>query len=203
MNQAMTVSISCRPPSSTVITNPSSGFPGNRLETATKTRRKSGGALLCGERRHLVRSLLPLLFARALSCEQRAQERQGILRLQSLSALRSGRAAESPPGGLCRCANHLASAQLREMMGTDLFVYHGFTEFYLEGKWVMPLRFNKELCLKHKVALWNSTPRGFHLSTLQSRGKEVHGIRGVPWLLFGHPVARIVKAWEEAYGATG
>jgi len=25
------------------------------------------------------------------------------------------------------------------MMGTDLFVYHGFTEFYLEGKWVMAL----------------------------------------------------------------
>jgi len=65
-----------------------------------------------------------------------------------------GRACGIPTRvGFADVRNHLASAQLLEMMGTDLFVYHGFMQFYLEGNgsWP-PLRFNKELCQKHRVA---------------------------------------------------
>jgi transglutaminase-like putative cysteine protease len=48
--------------------------------------------------------------------------------------------------------NHLATRQLLEFMGSDIFVYHAFVEFFLEGKWVKSTpAFNKELCLRHKV----------------------------------------------------
>jgi transglutaminase-like putative cysteine protease len=55
--------------------------------------------------------------------------------------------------GFANVRNHLATRQLLDYMGTDIFAYHGFTEFYLEGKWVRATpAFNKELCLRHNVA---------------------------------------------------
>lgn len=45
--------------------------------------------------------------------------------------------------------NHLTSRQLFEIMGTDLFVYHAYTELYLEEKWVKATpAFNSSLCEK-------------------------------------------------------
>ena len=41
---------------------------------------------------------------------------------------------------------------LTAKMGTDLFVFHGFTELYLEGKWVKATpAFNLALCTKFRV----------------------------------------------------
>ena len=37
-------------------------------------------------------------------------------------------------------------------MGTNLFIYHGYTEMYLEGKWLKATpAFNLSLCSKFKV----------------------------------------------------
>ncbi|OQX24070.1 MAG: transglutaminase, partial [Desulfobacteraceae bacterium IS3] len=47
-----------------------------------------------------------------------------------------GRACNIPSRvGFATVRNHIATKQLIEFMGSDLFVYHGFTEFYLNGKW--------------------------------------------------------------------
>ncbi len=55
--------------------------------------------------------------------------------------------------GFANVRNHLATKQLLDYMGTDIFAYHGFTEFYLEGKWVRATpAFNRELCQRHNVA---------------------------------------------------
>jgi transglutaminase-like putative cysteine protease len=64
-----------------------------------------------------------------------------------------GRASGIPSRvGFADVRNHLATRQLIEIMGTNLFAFHGFTEFYLEGKWVVATpAFNKELCERHKV----------------------------------------------------
>ena len=64
-----------------------------------------------------------------------------------------GRARKIPSRlGFANVRNHLATRQLIEFLGSDLFVYHGFTEFYLEGKWVKATpAFNIELCKRHKV----------------------------------------------------
>ena len=115
-----------------------------------------------------------------------------------------GRACRIPSRvGFADVRNHLASPQLLEMMGTDLFVYHGFTEFYLEGKWVMATpAFNKELCLKHHVAPLEFDGREDSIFQPYNLEKKkfmeyvtYHGS------FADIPVERIVNAWEEAYGA--
>jgi hypothetical protein len=89
------------------------------------------------------------------------------------------------------------------MMGTDLFVYHGFMQFHLDGKWVVATpAFNKELCLKHKVAPLEFD--GCEDSIFQPYNLEKK--KFMEYVTYHGsfadiPVARIVKAWEEAYGA--
>jgi transglutaminase-like putative cysteine protease len=54
--------------------------------------------------------------------------------------------------GYADVRNHLTSKRLTEAMGTDLFVYHGYSELYLDGKWVKATPvFNKTLCEKARV----------------------------------------------------
>ncbi len=54
--------------------------------------------------------------------------------------------------GFADVKNHLTSQRLREMMGTDVFAYHGYTELHLGGKWVKATpAFNLSLCTKAKI----------------------------------------------------
>src|SRR5665213_1651679 len=49
--------------------------------------------------------------------------------------------------------NHLTSPRLRAAMGTDTFVWHGYTELMLEGRWLKASpTFNSSLCKKLDVA---------------------------------------------------
>lgn len=114
-----------------------------------------------------------------------------------------GRACSIPTRvGFAHVRNHLSTRQLLDTMGTDLFVYHGYTEFYLQGRWVKATpAFNAELCHRHRVA------------PLEFNGREDSLFQ--PYNLNHHkfmdyveyvgtfddiPVERIVRAWEEAYG---
>jgi transglutaminase-like putative cysteine protease len=55
--------------------------------------------------------------------------------------------------GFADVRNHLATERLRRMMRTDLFMYHGYCELRLDGKWVKATpAFNLELCEKFGVA---------------------------------------------------
>ena len=65
----------------------------------------------------------------------------------------AGRAVGIPSRlGFADVRNHLASAQLLELMGTDVFAFHGYTEFHLEGKWVKATpAFNLTLCERFGV----------------------------------------------------
>ena len=55
--------------------------------------------------------------------------------------------------GFADVRNHLNSPKLRERLGgTDLFVWHGYTEFFLDGRWVkVTSAFNIELCERFGV----------------------------------------------------
>lgn len=54
--------------------------------------------------------------------------------------------------GFADVTNHLSTARLREMMGTDLFIYHGYTELYLNDKWLKATpAFNLSLCSRFNV----------------------------------------------------
>lgn len=54
--------------------------------------------------------------------------------------------------GYADVKNHLTTERLRRRMGTDLFVFHGFAELWLDGKWVKATPvFNIELCQRFRV----------------------------------------------------
>jgi len=63
--------------------------------------------------------------------------------------------------GYADVRNHLSTERMRQMMGTDVFYWHGFTEILLEGQWVKATpAFNVELCDR------------FGLRTLEFNGRE-------------------------------
>ena len=55
--------------------------------------------------------------------------------------------------GFSDVRNHLQSARLSELMGTDIFVFHGYAELHLEGTWRKATpAFNASLCARFGVA---------------------------------------------------
>ena len=54
--------------------------------------------------------------------------------------------------GYADVKNHLTSPALTKSMGTDLFIFHGYADLWLEGKWVKATpAFNLSLCTKFRV----------------------------------------------------
>jgi transglutaminase-like putative cysteine protease len=115
----------------------------------------------------------------------------------------SGRVCGIPSRvGFGTVRNHLATKQLIDYMGSNLFVYHGFTEFFLEGKWVKATpAFNRELCTRHQVPALEFNGREdslFHPYNLHNQKYmdyvEYHGSYD------DIPVAVILEAWKHAYG---
>ena len=104
--------------------------------------------------------------------------------------------------GFATVRNHLATRQLIEFLGTDLFVYHGFVEFYLTDNWVKATpAFNIELCQKHKVLPLEFNGREdsiFHPFNFDKKQfmeyVDDHGTYA------DIPVGEIVIGWEKIYG---
>lgn len=49
--------------------------------------------------------------------------------------------------GFADVRNHLSTARMRETMSTDVFLWHGYTDIWLDGQWVKATpAFNIELC---------------------------------------------------------
>ena len=114
-----------------------------------------------------------------------------------------GRACGIPSRvGFATVRNHLATRQLLDLLGSDLFVYHGFTEFFLEGKWVKATpAFNAEICNRHNVEPLEFN--GHEDSIFQTYNLEKK--KFMDYVAFHGsyadiPVERIVVAWKEAYG---
>lgn len=104
--------------------------------------------------------------------------------------------------GFATVCNHLATKQLIEFLGSNMFPYHAFVEFYLNGKWVKATpAFNRELCERHKVAPLEFNGRDDALFQTYNEDHqkymeyvEYHGTYA------DIPVARIMESWERAYG---
>ena len=103
--------------------------------------------------------------------------------------------------GFADVKNHLTTPALRERMGTDLFVYHGYTELLLEGKWVKATpAFNVELCRRFRVKPLEFDGREDsifhpfdeqdrrHMEYLRDRGSHADV-----------PVAEIMRTFREVY----
>jgi transglutaminase-like putative cysteine protease len=114
-----------------------------------------------------------------------------------------GRACGIPSRvGFATVRNHLATRQLLDFLGSDLFVFHAFTEFFLEGKWIKATpAFNRELCKRHGVAPLDFN--GHEDSIFQPYGAD--GRRFMDYVEFHGsypdiPVQEIVIAFKKAYG---
>ena len=104
--------------------------------------------------------------------------------------------------GFAHVRNHLATKQLIEYMGSDLFAFHGFTEFFLEGKWVKATpAFNSELCERHNVAPLEFNGREDSIFHEYNNENELY-MEYVEYLgtYSDIPVDTIVAGWEKAYG---
>ncbi|MCX8123305.1 MAG: transglutaminase-like domain-containing protein [Spirochaetes bacterium] len=114
-----------------------------------------------------------------------------------------GRACNIPSRvGFATVKNHIATKQLLETLGTNIFVYHGFTEFYLNGKWVKATpAFNKELCHLHKISPidFNGVDDAIfpEYNTEKRQYMEYIEYHGS---FADVPVEMIVEAWKECYG---
>ncbi|MGE0828522.1 MAG: transglutaminase family protein [Hyphomonadaceae bacterium] len=85
--------------------------------------------------------------------------------------------------GYADVRNHLSTARMREMMGTDIFYYHGYTSVRIDGCWVKATpAFNIELCAKmslHPLEFDGETDSIYHPYDLTGqRHMEYLGFRG-------------------------
>ena len=105
--------------------------------------------------------------------------------------------------GFADVRNHLTTPALRARMGSDLFVYHGFTEFRLEDRWVKATpAFNVELCRRFRVRPLEFDGREDsifhpfdeddrrHMEYVRERGSHADV-----------PAAEIMRVFREAYPA--
>ncbi len=103
--------------------------------------------------------------------------------------------------GFADVRNHLTSPRLRELMDTDEFVYHGYSELWIDGRWVKATpAFNRSLCDKagvHPLEFDGRIDSLFHPLD-QSGRKHMEYLRdhvSRPDV----PVAEILAAWKKVY----
>lgn len=97
--------------------------------------------------------------------------------------------------------NHLSTPRLRELVGTDLFIYHGITELWLEDRWLKATpTFNLSLCRKFGIRPLEFDGRADavlhpydrdgrrHMEYVRQRGSYAE-----------LPVAMVMSAMREAY----
>lgn len=103
--------------------------------------------------------------------------------------------------GFADVRNHLSSPRLREAMGTDLFRYHGYTEVWLDGRWIKATpAFNRELCDKAGIAPLDFDGREdsiFHPFDIRGRQHmEYVADHGHRWDL---PYDEVMQAFRDTY----
>jgi transglutaminase-like putative cysteine protease len=114
-----------------------------------------------------------------------------------------GRACGIPSRvGFATVRNHLTTRQLLDLLGSDLFVYHGFTEFFLEGKWVKATpAFNAEICRRHNVEPLKFNGREDSIfQPYNSRNMTFMDYVASHGSYADIPVGQIVEAWKQIYG---
>jgi transglutaminase-like putative cysteine protease len=103
--------------------------------------------------------------------------------------------------GFADVKNHLTTPRLAETMGSDMFIYHGYTDLRIDGKWVKATpAFNLALCTRFRVKPLEFDGRAdsiFHpFDEDERRHMEYLRDRGV---YADVPVDEIQSAFREAY----
>lgn len=119
-----------------------------------ESRIEKGVALYYAVRDGILYDPYDLKYSReAMTASAVLQKKSGYCVSKAVLLAAVGRHQEIPCRlGFADVTNHLSTERLRKLMGTDLFVYHGYTEMYLEGKWVKATpAFNLSLCTRFRV----------------------------------------------------
>jgi transglutaminase-like putative cysteine protease len=139
---------------------------------------------------------------RASATAQRTFERGGHCIDKALLLAGCARALGIPSRlHFANVRNHLGTAKLEELLGTDLLVFHGYAELFLEGRWVAATpAFNRQLCERLGV------------SPLEWDGRsdavfQQHSADGARFMEYVHdygtfaqvPYALMVGEWLEHY----
>jgi len=103
--------------------------------------------------------------------------------------------------GFADVKNHLTTPRLAETMGSDLFIYHGYSDLRIDGKWVKATpAFNLALCTRFRVKPLEFDGRAdsiFHpFDEDERRHMEYLRDRGV---YADVPVDEIQRAFRAAY----
>jgi transglutaminase-like putative cysteine protease len=103
--------------------------------------------------------------------------------------------------GFADVKNHLTTPRLAETMGSDRFIYHGYTDLRIDGRWVKATpAFNLALCTRFRVKpleFDGRTDSIFHpFDQDERRHMEYLRDRGV---YADVPVDEIQRAFREAY----
>lgn len=105
--------------------------------------------------------------------------------------------------GFATVRNHLASKQLIEFIGSNLFVFHGYTELLLNGKWVKATpAFNKTLCVKFDVPSLDFN--GLDDSIFQAYASDQKRFMEYTEYFGTYssvPMQMMIKTWQEVYGS--
>lgn len=111
-------------------------------------------ALYYAVRDQIVYDPYELKYSRtAMKASSVLQKKRGYCVTKAVLLAAVGRQQQIPCRiGFADVTNHLSTVRLREMMGTDLFIYHGYTEMFLYDKWVKATpAFNLSLCTRFNV----------------------------------------------------
>ena len=103
--------------------------------------------------------------------------------------------------GFADVVNHLATKRLLELMRTDVFVFHGYTDAWLDGRWVKATpAFDRRLCARFGVA-----PLEFDgindavLQPLNGAGARFMEYRVDHGSFDDFPYEKMMSAWRASY----
>ncbi len=103
--------------------------------------------------------------------------------------------------GFADVRNHLSTARMRETMHTDMFIWHGYTDIWLNGHWVMATpAFKIELCERFGLLPLEFDGRSdsiYHpFDRAGNRYMEYVNQRGS----FNDPIDQITRDFNAVYG---
>ncbi len=113
------------------------------------------------------------------------------------------RAADIPARlHLADIRNHLVSGRVREVLGTNLFTYHGWTELHIGGKWVKATpAFDLKMCQENRIIPVEFDGKNDAIFPSHNMDGKLH----IEYVAdHGHrvdvPVDEILAAWLKHYG---
>lgn len=103
--------------------------------------------------------------------------------------------------GYADVRNHLSTARMRETMQTDVFIWHGYTELWLDGRWIKSTpAFNVELCERFGLLPleWNGVDDSLY-HAFDSAGRQHMEYLGERGSYDDMPLAHIVADFTRTY----